>query len=250
MEQIKNLINLQIKLKPIQKTFYDIWSKTFINGIDNNGEIHQQNKQIILEIYTTLKTFLNQNQNVISKLPLNEVKKIANDILKKEINLEQPLVDYYYQSSSYFILIPYLIQILYQSYDANKPAYKAMAKFIIKNNLGLFKEWDLIERQTLEIVKLKTNLIEDQRKVINLFSCEQREAQHNRFVKLFNNFILVYWTKEEVKYIEMIRFLMYFAWIPIIFIILLVLILGLYFGLTNSSSSSTTQLLLNLINLY
>ena len=57
MEQIKNLINLQIKLKPIQKTFYDIWSKTFINGIDNNGEIHQQNKQIILEIYTTLKTF-------------------------------------------------------------------------------------------------------------------------------------------------------------------------------------------------
>ncbi len=247
MEQIRNLIDLQIKLKPIQKAFYDAWSKTFINGIDNNKETHKQNKKIILEIYMILKVFLNKNRDIISKIPLNQVKKIANDILEKEIILEQPLVDYYYQSSSCFILIPYLIQILYQSYHLNKPIYKIMCKFIIRNNLALFKEWDLIERQTLEIIKLKTNLIEDNNKAINLFSCEQRELQHNRFVKLFNNFILVYWTKREVKYIEAIRFLMYFIWIPIIFIVLLILILGLYFGLSNSESlKSSTQFLLDL----
>lgn len=247
MEQIRNLIDLQIKLKPIQKAFYDAWSKTFINGIDNNKETYEQNKKTILEIYMILKVFLNKNQDIISKIPLNEVKKIANDILEKEIILEQPLVDYYYQSSSCFILIPYLIQILYQSYHLNKPTYKIMCKFIIRNNLALFKEWDLIERQTLEIIRLKTNLIEDNNKVINLFSCKQRELQHNRFVKLFNNFILVYWTKQEVKYIETIRFLMYFIWIPIIFIALLILILGLYFGLGNSESlKSSTQFLLDL----
>lgn len=247
MQQIRNLIDLQIKLKPIQKAFYDAWSKTFINGIDNNKETHEQNKKIILEIYMILKVFLNKNRDIISKIPLNQVKKIANDILEKEIILEQPLVDYYYQSSSCFILIPYLIQILYQSYHLNKPIYKIMCKFIIRNNLALFKEWDLIERQTLEIIKLKTNLIEDNNKAINLFSCEQRELQHNRFVKLFNNFILVYWTKREVKYIEAIRFLMYFIWIPIIFIVLLILILGLYFGLSNSESlKSSTQFLLDL----
>jgi len=87
-----------------------------------------------------LKVFLNKNRDIISKIPLNQVKKIANDILEKEIILEQPLVDYYYQSSSCFILIPYLIQILYQSYHLNKPIYKIMCKFIIRNNLALFKE--------------------------------------------------------------------------------------------------------------
>ena len=64
MEQIRNLIDLQIKLKPIQKAFYDAWSKTFINGIDNNKETHEQNKKIILEIYMILKVFLNKNRDI------------------------------------------------------------------------------------------------------------------------------------------------------------------------------------------